>query len=199
MPNLREPGVESNQSEYWLDLRRSLQQFVSPRVERDAVEDIASGVMLKLVTKRDELTSATDPMAWLYRAASNAVTDYYRRRAAERRLQSAAAVEMSIDPNELLQSDEHTSWDLSKCMAPMIGRLAPHYSEALTLVAIDGFSQVEAAQKLHVPVTTLKSRVQRGRLKLRDELLDCCAVEVDRRGNVVDAEQRAENPTACGC
>ena len=198
MPNLREPGVESNQSEYWLDLRRSSQQFVSRRVGREAVEDIVSGVILKLVTKRDELTSATDPMAW-HCVASNAVTGYYRRRAPERRLQSAAAVEMSIDPNELLQSDEHTSWDLSKCMAPMIGRLAPHYSEALTLVAIDGFSQVEAAQKLHVPVTTLKSRVQRGRLKLRDELLDCCAVEVDRRGNVVDAEQRAENPTACGC
>jgi len=101
--------------------------------------------------KRDELTNASDPMAWLYRAASNAVTDYYRRRAAERRLQSAAAIEMSIDPNELLQSDEHTSFDLSKCMAPMIGRLAAQYSEALTLIAIDGFSQVEAAKKIARP------------------------------------------------
>ena len=59
MPNLREPGVESDQSEYWLDLRRSSQQFVSRRVEREAVGDIVSGVILKLVTKRPDILATT--------------------------------------------------------------------------------------------------------------------------------------------
>ena len=36
----------------------------------------------------------------------------------------------------------------------------------------------------------MKSRVQRGRAKLKEALLSCCAIEVDRRGGVVDVRKR---------
>ena len=44
--------------------------------------------------------------------------------------------------------------------------------------------QAEAAGRLGLPVSGMKARVQRGRKQLKDLLLDCCDVELDRRRGV---------------
>jgi RNA polymerase sigma-70 factor (ECF subfamily) len=46
----------------------------------------------------------------------------------------------------------------------------------------------------------MKARVQRGRGKLKDVLLDCCNVELDHRGGLLDYERRAQSKCDnCDC
>ena len=46
----------------------------------------------------------------------------------------------------------------------------------------------------------MKARVQRGRGKLKEVILDCCSVELDRRGGLVDYERRERGTLDdCAC
>ena len=48
--------------------------------------------------------------------------------------------------------------------------------------------------------TGMKARVQRGRGKLKEVVLDCCSVELDQRGGLVDYERRRDaDVTDCEC
>ena len=82
-------------------------------------------------------------------------------------------------------SDALASAELAGCVAPFIEHLPPRYRDALKLVAIEGQSQKAAADRLGLSVSGMKSRVQRGRKKLKDAILRCCAVELDPRGEVI--------------
>ena len=81
-------------------------------------------------------------------------------------------------------------------MAPLMTELADVDREALRLVEVDGVTQVEAARRLGLSVSGMKSRVQRARSRLRSVVEACCRVELDRRGGLVDYEPRGQG---CGC
>ena len=56
----------------------------------------------------------------------------------------------------------------------------------------------EAAARLGLSVSGMKSRVQRGRRQLRDMLETCCAIALDRRGGVADYDLRDQQNDPCG-
>ncbi len=60
-----------------------------------------------------------------------------------------------------------------------------------------GLTQRELAERLDLSLSGAKSRVQRAREKLKDVLLECCHLEVDRRGKVVDWESRQQDCRYC--
>lgn len=79
----------------------------------------------------------------------------------------------------------------------MLERLSQDYREAVTLVELDGLSQQAAADRLGLSLSGMKSRVQRGRKQLKRLLDDCCLIELDRRGGVVDYEPRGAGCDPC--
>ncbi|WP_220448470.1 sigma factor-like helix-turn-helix DNA-binding protein [Nonomuraea mesophila] len=60
----------------------------------------------------------------------------------------------------------------------------------------EGLTQSEAARRLGISVSGMKSRVQRARGRLRELLTGCCAVAMDARGAV--RHVRAEGSCSCG-
>jgi RNA polymerase sigma-70 factor (ECF subfamily) len=50
---------------------------------------------------------------------------------------------------------------------------------------MEGLSQRELADKLGISYSGAKSRVQRGREKLKNMVLQCCEVATDKYGNVL--------------
>jgi RNA polymerase sigma-70 factor (ECF subfamily) len=70
-------------------------------------------------------------------------------------------------------------------MTPMIRQLPPAYREAITLADLEGVNQAEAAARVGLSVSGMKSRVQRGRKQLKAVLEECCRVHLDRRGTIV--------------
>ena len=77
------------------------------------------------------------------------------------------------------------------------GRRNRRTSTAGAIKRLFGLDPKDAAEKLGVSISGMKSRVQRGRRKLKNVLLNCCEVELDRRGGPVDYRRR--NPDACDC
>lgn len=188
--------MESRQADEqpWHEFVAYLKNFVRKRVSGDVVDDVVGDILLNVVNHHDDLERAASPLAWLSTIAANKVTDHHRRRAAEQRLLKRSASEPVIEATDL---DEHSTNALKACVLPFIRRLPSAYAQALTLTDIEGLSQAAAAGRLGLSVSGMKSRIQRGRSKLRDLLMACCAIEIDRRGRVHDVQ--AVQKTDCPC
>jgi RNA polymerase sigma-70 factor, ECF subfamily len=172
------------------ELRGSLLGWVRPRVSNEAdAEDVVQDVLERLARRgTDDLD---DMRAFVWRSARNAITDHYRRSATRGRASDAVALEPVDDEPE----DADRAF-LAACMEPFVWRLPEPYREALMLTDLGGLTQKQAALKLGLSPSGMKSRVQRGRVMLREDLLDCCTVAVDVRGRAGEAVPRGPD---CGC
>jgi RNA polymerase sigma-70 factor, ECF subfamily len=189
--------------EAWRDLHDELLGSIARRVRtREDAEDILQEVMLRIHRSRAELEHVERVTGWIYRIASNAIVDYYRKPArrelpagwrlhvAEPGGSDSAPVSDEPDTTEL-------RGELARCLAPLIERLPADYRQALVLTELEGLTQAEAAARLSLSVSGMKTRVQRGRGRLKDLLLDCCHVELDRRRGVT-GYRSTRGPCECG-
>jgi RNA polymerase sigma-70 factor (ECF subfamily) len=84
-------------------------------------------------------------------------------------------------------------------MDEMIRELPEKYREAVQLAEIEGLPQQEIANRLSLTLSGAKSRVQRGRVLLKEVLDQCCTFHVDRRGNVMDCDPKPDRKACLGC
>jgi RNA polymerase sigma-70 factor (ECF subfamily) len=96
----------------------------------------------------------------------------------------AAAPSASDDESADLQLE------LGECVALFVARLPAPYRQAITLTELQGVTQKDAAEMLGMSISGMKSRVQRGREKIREMFEECCEISVDCRGRVVECEAR---------
>jgi RNA polymerase sigma-70 factor, ECF subfamily len=121
--------------------------------------------------------------AWLYQITRNAVIDHYRTRVPAH-LEDDDAVGVADAPSATVRSE------LAHCLRPLMDRLPESYRVALELSELDGLTQQETAKHLGLSLSGAKSRVQRGRRLLQDEILACCRLEFDSRGGLMSFDRR---------
>jgi RNA polymerase sigma-70 factor, ECF subfamily len=185
-------------ADVWAVLGESVRRFVSRRVrDPHAAEDITQDVMLKTHARlaSSEASASEERLpAWVFTVARNAVVDHYR--------SSSARPQADLDDDAVMavadDEQERVTAELSTCMRRMVAHLPEPYREALTLADLDGLSQQEVAGRTGLSLSGAKSRVQRARRQLHDLILDCCRVELDRRGGVVDYETTERTKNYCG-
>jgi len=85
--------------------------------------------------------------------------------------------------------------ELLPTVSALLNALPPEAREALVLTEYRGLSQRELAEQLGLSFSGAKSRVQRARGKLRELLLACCQVQLDRQGGIVAYQPRG---ACCG-
>jgi RNA polymerase sigma-70 factor (ECF subfamily) len=179
------------------ELRERVVAFVARRVPSHAdAEDIAQEVMVRILRHSGDLVHTERLGAWMHRIAINAIADHYRR-PARRELPSGEATEVP-EPEWHEPEPEDVRRELAACLTPLLERLPAIYREALELTELDGLSQVDAASRLGLSVSGMKARVQRARSQMRELLLDCCEVELDRRRRVTGVRSRGVACGACG-
>ncbi|MCZ6664453.1 MAG: sigma-70 family RNA polymerase sigma factor [Gammaproteobacteria bacterium] len=174
----------------WQAFEPRLRAYVSARVDTSSADDVVGDILLRLVQHRGDLEHARKPLAWIMRVATNAITDHYRRHSAERRM-LARVTDDPMGSDAAAEAGDESHAELAQCLIPFIRELPEKYREALLLTEIGGLTQTSAAARLGLSSSTMKSRVQRGRARLKQALLGCCEIEVDRHGSVVDYAKRA--------
>jgi RNA polymerase sigma-70 factor (ECF subfamily) len=164
----------------WEHFSSRLFRFIRSRVEDHATaEDILQEVFLRIHTRMDTLSDANRLESWIYQIARNAIIDHYRRRKVLTEIPDTRLDEGGFgepDAAEILASS----------LREMVEALPEPYRQALLLTEYEGLTQPELAARLGVSVSGAKSRVQRARQKIKDELLSCCHFEFDRYGRVID-------------
>lgn len=181
----------------WSAFEARLGVYVRRRVDSVWADDVLGDILLRLVQHRGQFESAANPSAWMFRLAANAIADHYRRRAAEQRATAQLEAADQDGRESTTQGDGSASAELAQCLLPLIRCLPEPYGEALRLTAIEGLTQTVAATRLGLSTSGMKSRVQRGRAKLKQALLRCCEVQVDRQGGVVGYQPRFPGSKNC--
>jgi len=163
-----------------------LRGFLRRRVADAATaDDLLQGVWLKVQERLPSLRDTDRLAPWLYQIARHAVTDHYRR------TRPAEELPPELEADAPLPDEP----DLRATLAAFLEALPPEDREALQLTEYEGLTQRELAERLGISLSGAKSRVQRARARLREQLEQCCRFEFDRRGRVIDAVPRG--PDAC--
>jgi RNA polymerase sigma-70 factor, ECF subfamily len=146
-------------------------------------------VFIKIANHFSEIKDSQKIRIWIYRITRNAIIDHYRRQRPTDELQM-----------DLQIRDEYDEQDLSKdssCIKPMIEQLPDKYREVIELAELNELSQKQLSERLGLSLSGAKSRVQRGRQKLKELLVSCCHIETDRYGNIVDYQKVIPNENSC--
>ena len=194
------PAVSLGTEGVWAELHGNIRGFVARRVRHQAdVEDIVQRVFLQVHRALPTLRDNDRLHAWTYQTTRRAIADFYRTPSQRRELATGSAEELANEraADESPEAEEAARRELTACLTPLIGSLAAADREALQLVELDGLTQVEAAARLGLSVSGMKSRVQRARSHLRTALQDCCSVALDRRGGVISYEARRPSCETC--
>ncbi|HRI39360.1 MAG TPA: RNA polymerase sigma factor SigZ [Nitrospira sp.] len=190
--------------ELWQLMHDGLRAFIAKRVkDQGHADDILQEVFVRVHRQLDSVKDPQRLVSWVYQITRNAIIDHYRRPGREREVPAGLSSELEVLHESPVRSEIIHNGDaaelraeLACCLRPMIERLSQDYRDAITLIEFDGLTQQAAAKQIGVSLSGMKSRVQRGRKQLKQMLDDCCRIELDRRGGVVDYDTRA---AACDC
>jgi len=138
---------------------------------RDAAEDAAHEVFLRVQRKIETYDPAFSFSNWILKVASNYCVDVLRRRGTERRLFGTDTSEIP-DPSsgrpgplaDMLSSENR------KRVRRALESLPDHFRVPLVLAYYNEFSYDEIAAVLHVPRNTVATLLFRGKQQLREKL-----------------------------
>jgi RNA polymerase sigma-70 factor (ECF subfamily) len=162
------------------------------RSKQDA-EDILQNVFIRISSNIDKLKDEVKLKSWLFAIARNAIIDYYRVKANKRDV----AVTADIDEHVFAADDPDPTKGLDQCLSSMIGLLPEEYRAIIIDAEINGIKQKDLTDKYGLAYPSVRSRVQRGRERLKQLFLDCCHIETDRQGNVIDARGKKDCEGPC--
>lgn len=173
----------------WSEIEARLRPYVARRVaSRADVDDVIQEILIRVHKGLDGLRDGERFGGWVYRIAEHAVADFTRAHATVSTFRTVDEP-MAPEPDPSVEC-QNLQADLGECVALFVARLPSPYREAITLTELEGLTQKDAAEMLGISLSGMKSRVQRGREKIRDMFEECCKISVDCRGRVVECEAR---------
>ncbi|OLB55679.1 MAG: RNA polymerase sigma factor SigZ [Ktedonobacter sp. 13_2_20CM_2_56_8] len=179
----------------WEAFHTPLQQFIRRRVSDEATaEDVLQDVFLKIHLHGEGLKDVKKLESWIYQITRNAIIDSYRGSRPTTTLEAAEVLDL---PEEL--PDDDVVSELLPCVRAMVRSLPELDRQALVLTEYQGLTQKELSERLGLSFSGAKSRVQRAREKLKQQLLECCHFELDRRGHIIDYQPRCHSCETAAC
>jgi RNA polymerase sigma-70 factor (ECF subfamily) len=129
-------------------------------------DDLVQDAMVKALKNARQLKNTAAIKSWLSKILANCWYDHLRR--------TRETVDLDNLPYEEMSSagDEHEQQDIVSRVRAMINTLPIGQRQVITLVDLAGFSYIEIADILDIPVGTVMSRISRARHALRARLAD---------------------------
>jgi RNA polymerase sigma-70 factor (ECF subfamily) len=164
-----------------------LGNYIKARVNNsDDAADILQEVFIKVNDKLGLLTDENKIKNWIFIITRNTIIDYYRKNSHN---QKSELTNRMID--EIVhETDLDDTQGLDCCLKNFILRLPEEYRDIIMDSEIYGIKQKELTQKYNLAYPSVRSRVQRGRTRLKEMLLDCCRIELDSRGNIMSVTSK---------
>lgn len=164
----------------WEKFHDKLLSFIKKRVnESSDAEDILHNIFLKIHLKIESLKDQKKIKSWIYQIARNAIIDHYRTRRTLTELPDWLSEKKSEDSIEIKE-------ELYECIKAMISFLPEKYSRAIQFSDIEGKPQKELSIVESISLSGAKSRIQRGRILLKDMLFTCCQFELDGSNQIIE-------------
>lgn len=161
----------------WGEHKSHLINFIKTKVEEKHIaDDLLQEISIKLHNNLARKKKIKNYKTWLFQVARNTIADYYRKHNKQ--------TELPIDQSEMNTDSSACACDLSSFVIQKY--LSEEYSKPLYLSDIERKPQQEIAEILNLSLTATKSRIQRGRKKLKEMISECIDISYNKRGQVSD-------------
>lgn len=159
----------------WADYKEGLRNYILKKTkDKDTANELSHEVLMKVYGTCCSGNDIRNVRSWLYQIAHNASIDYLRKQQ-----------KTSNQVPELSDNTEANAYeDVVEMVEPLIKLLPEKYAIPLTLSDIEGLKQADIAQKLDLSLTATKSRIQRARKLLKEQIMECYHIETDHQGNL---------------
>ncbi len=163
-------------SSVWLDYKDALRNYIFKIVkEEDTANSLAHEVLMKVYSSCCSGTKIINVRSWLFQIAYNTCMDHFKK--------EKKTMEINFEPHE--EKDNLTYKRAEEFIEPLIRLLPEKYAHPLILSDLEGKKQQEVAAILELSLTATKSRIQRARVLLKNQITECVHVEVDKNGNLM--------------
>ncbi|MBO8156329.1 MAG: RNA polymerase sigma factor SigZ [Bacillaceae bacterium] len=178
------------------EFKDKLKTFILKRVShpQDA-EDLLQEVFLKIHSYEGALEEIDRMESWIYQITRNTIIDYYRKKGRKQEISMNENIEGTLE--EKADTEDNLNDVVSNWIKEMIQSLPAHDRQALILTEFQNYKQKELADELGLSLSGAKSRVQRARKRLKKALQECCHLELDSFGNVLEYEQKQSHCSYC--
>lgn len=179
----------------YTQFREKLLDYIRTKVRSsEDAKDILQNVFTKISAQVNALEGKQSIHHWLFIVTKNAVIDYYRSNTSEQRVFAAEGASETAMEEDSVDSTH----GLDKCLDSVIQLMPESYRLILIDSELRGIKQKELAVKYNMPYSSIRSRVQRGREKLKQLFYDCCSIEADRYGNILESTPKKSCDSQCG-
>ena len=143
---------------------------------RQEAEDVVQDAFLRVFSNLDRYDENQKFSTWIYRIATNLCIDRLRKRKRVYSLDAESSEHEGLDGYSMLPGDHRTPEselmlsETQRIIHEAIGTLPPKYKSVMVLRYLQELSLQEISQVLDIPVTTVKTRVHRGREFMRKKL-----------------------------
>jgi RNA polymerase sigma-70 factor (ECF subfamily) len=181
-------------AEVYTEFHQSLLTYVRSKIRsKEDAEDILQNVFTKISAKAESLSEKDKIQNWLFTVTKNAVIDYYRVRSTKKNFQLDDALAEQLFEEETTD----TTKGLENCVSIMVNLLPEEYRDIIEDAELHGMKQKDLAVKYSMPYPSMRSRVQRGRERLKQLFYNCCVTKTDRPGNTSQAHSRPSCEGPC--
>ena len=171
-------------NDIWRTYEGHLLNFINSKIEDKLnAKDILQEVSIKLFDNLNRGTEITNYKSWLFQVTRNTIADYYRK--------SNKHLDLQIN------TIETTNINSTACVCDLSSfiiknYLPEKYSEPLYLSDIEKKPQQEVAEILNLTITATKSRIQRGRVKLKELIDGCVNISYNNKGEIFDFQLKKD-------
>ena len=143
---------------------------------RQEAEDVAQETFLRVYANIGSYDPKYKFSTWIYRIASNLSIDQLRKRKQVYSLDKEVVGTDGLDWHDRLSDpakgpeDEFLTGELQSQVQEAINSLTPKYRSIMILRYLEDLSLNEISEILKLPVSTIKTRIHRGREALRKKL-----------------------------
>jgi len=175
-----EDAMQFDTGAIWTKYSPRLKHFIRNRLsDESSTDDVLQEVFKKIHLHIGTLQDETKVERWIYSITRNTIIDHYR----SRKIEEAVPQYIPVSDKLPEKIDAKTGCISIKAI---IESLPQPYARALLMTEFEGLTQKELAQRLGISISGAKSRVQRARKMLKAKLAECCRIEYDRHGTIVD-------------
>ena len=166
----------------WLSSKDRLYRYILSKFkDEELAKDINQEVLLKIHKSCCSDTEIKNINSWLFQIAHNSTLDHLKK--------------IKRNQKELVENQEEESTDiwteLSFFLEPLLKELPKEYAIPLQMSDIDGIKQQEIADQLGLNLSATKSRIQRARKMLKEQIRTCYHIEMDQKGIPISFELKS--------
>jgi len=175
------------------EFRPKIARYLARLAGHEESEDLCQEVFCKVNQRLPSFKGEAKLSTWLYRIATNAAVDHFRKKKAvcARFVEACAEENWDADmvtfPSEAYHSLQHgfEQREMNACIRQLFDTLPEKYRTILLLSEIEGFTNKEISEIVGLNLGTVKIRLLRGKEHLRSKVNNQCTLSFNRSNEIV--------------